>query len=147
MRTQTEGLLRERRARYGLKSAARPLQVAYRVLFPPDINVDPEWMVFLVFLVEFDVLSTTLLLWGRAGSGPATESNPFMVAIVHAPFLHFGLKLLFALFTIIIANILERNIQGYGKRVLQVACIPYIITFAVNFFWLSYTVKLIFFNQ
>ena len=92
MRTQTEGLLRERRARYWLKSAARPLQVASRVLFPPDINVDPEWMVFLVFLVEFDVLSTTILLWGRAGSGPATESNPFMAAIVHAPFLHFELK-------------------------------------------------------
>jgi len=102
-------------------------------------------MVLLTFLVEFDVLSTTLLLWGGAGAGEATESNPFMVAIVHEPFLHFGLKLMFALFTILLANIMERNYKGLGTRIVQVACIPYIFTFLVNFFWLAYTVRLRFF--
>jgi len=103
-------------------------------------------MVLLVFLVEFDVLSTTLLLWGGAGAGAATESNPFMTTIVHEPFLHFGLKLMFALFTIILSNIMERNYQSLGTRIVQVACIPYIFTFIVNFFWLAYTVRLRFFT-
>ena len=105
-------------------------------------------MVFLTFLVEFDVLSTTLLLWGgRAGAGSATESNPVMAMIVHEPFLHLGLKLMFALFTIIVANIMENNLKGFGTRIIQVACLPYMFTFVVNFFWLAYTVKLIFFGH
>ena len=121
------------------------LDSVFNTLFPKGIALNPDWMVFFTFLVEFDVLSTTLLLWGRAGAGAATESNPFMSAIVHEPLLHFGLKLLFALFAIVIANIMERNIQGYGTKILKIACIPYILTFFVNFFWLAYTVKLLYF--
>lgn len=123
------------------------LRSVFRTIFPRDIAVDPGWMVIFTFFVEFDVLSTTLLLWGRAGAGAATESNPFMGAIVHEPLLHFGLKLLFALFTITIANILEHNIRGYGTKIIKVACVPYIFTFIVNFFWLAYTVKLMFFGH
>lgn len=120
------------------------LRTVFRTIFPRDIAIDPGWMVIFTFFVEFDVLSTTLLLWGKAGAGAATEGNPFMVAIVHEPLLHFGLKLLFALFTIAIANIMEHNLHGFGTKILKVACAPYILTFFVNFFWLTYTVKLMF---
>ena len=66
---------------------------------------------------------------GKAGAGAATEGNPFMVAIVHEPLLHFGLKLLFALFTIAIANIMEHNLHGFGTKILKVACAPAILLF------------------
>lgn len=111
-------------------------------IFPGDQIIDSEWMLFLTFLVEFDVLSTTLLLWGGAGAGAASEANPFMAYIVLRPFLHFGLKLLFALFTIVVANIMERNYRGIGTRIIQIACVPYMLAFTVNLFWLIYTVKL-----
>jgi len=110
-----------------------------QTLFPDDIAIDSGWMLFLTFLVIFDVLSTTLLLWKGAGAGAATEANPFMDSIVHQPLLHLGVKLMFALFTIIIANIMERNYRGMGLRVLQVACLPYMLAFTVNLFWLTYS--------
>ena len=111
-------------------------------IFPGDDVLDSQWILLLTFLVEFDVLTTTLLLWGGAGAGAATEANPFMSYIVLYPFLHFGLKLLFALFTILVANIMERNYRGIGTRIIQVACVPYILAFAVNLFWIIYTVYL-----
>jgi len=111
-------------------------------IFPGDGFVDTEWMVFFVFLVEFDVLSTTLLLGGGAGVGAASEANPFMLYIVLHPFLHFGLKILFAIFTIFFANIMEPKFRGIGTKIIQVACIPYMFSFALNLFWLLYTVKL-----
>ena len=116
---------------------------AWHAIFPADIAIDSQWMVFLTFLVEFDVLSTTLLLWGGAGAGSASEANPFMAYIVHQPFLHLGLKLLFALFTIIVANIMEHNRPGLGTRIIQIACLPYMLAFTVNLFWLVYSVKLL----
>jgi hypothetical protein len=114
----------------------------FHIIFPGDDIIDSQWILFLTFLVEFDVLSTTLLLWGGAGAGPATEANPFMSYIVLRPFLHLGLKLLFALFTIVIANIMERNYQGLGTKIVQIACVPYMIAFTVNLFWLIYTIGL-----
>jgi len=112
-------------------------------VFPDDIAIDSEWMLFLTFLVIFDVLSTTLLLWKGAGAGAATEANPFMAYIVHQPFLHLGLKLMFALFTILVANVMERNYPGLGTRIVQVASVPYMLAFTVNLFWLMYSDKLL----
>ena len=114
-----------------------------QTLFPDDIAIDSEWLLFLTFLVIFDVLSTTLLIWKGAGAGAATEANPFMDYIVHHPLLHLGVKLMFALFTIIVANIMERNYRGLGLRIVQVACIPYMLAFTVNLFWLMYSDKLL----
>lgn len=118
-----------------------------KTLFPDDITIDNQWMIFLTFLVIFDVISTTLLLWKGAGAGAATEANPFMNYIVHQPLLHLGLKLMFALFTIIVANIMERNYKGLGTRIIQVACAPYMIAFTVNLFWLMYSDKLLIIAQ
>ena len=118
-----------------------------KTLFPDDITIDNQWMIFLTFLVIFDVISTTLLLWKGAGAGAATEANPFMNYIVHQPLLHLGLKLMFALFTIIVANIMERNYKGLGTRIIQVACAPYMIAFTVNLFWLMYSDKLLIITQ
>lgn len=118
-----------------------------KTLFPDDITIDNQWMIFLTFLVLFDVISTTLLLWKGAGAGAATEANPFMNYIVHQPLLHLGLKLMFALFTIIVANIMERNYKGLGTRIIQVACAPYMIAFTVNLFWLMYSDKLLIIAQ
>jgi hypothetical protein len=112
-------------------------------IFPDDIAIESQWMIFLTFLVIFDVISTTLLLWKGAGAGTATEANPFMTYIVHQPLLHLGLKLLFALFTIIVANIMERNYRGLGTRIVQVACAPYMLAFTVNLFWLMYSDNLL----
>ncbi len=112
-------------------------------IFPDDIAINGQWMLFLTFLVIFDVFSTTLLLWKGAGAGTASEANPFMAYIVQDPFLHLGIKLMFALFTIIVANIMERNYKGLGLRIIQVACVPYMLAFTVNLFWLMYSVKLI----
>jgi len=112
-------------------------------LFPDNIAIDSQWMLFLTFLVVFDVISTTLLLWKGAGAGAATEANPFMNYIVHQPLLHLGLKLLFALFTLIVANIMERNYKGLGTRIIQIACAPYMLAFTVNLFWLLYSDKLL----
>ncbi len=119
------------------------LKIIVNTLFPDDITIDSQWMVFLTFLVIFDVISTTLLLWKGAGAGAATEANPFMNYIVHQPLLHLGLKLMFALFTIIVANIMERNFKGLGTRIIQVACAPYMLAFTVNLFWLLYSDKLL----
>jgi hypothetical protein len=119
------------------------LKFIVNTLFPDDITIDSQWMVFLTFLVIFDVISTTLLLWKGAGAGAATEANPFMNYIVHQPLLHLGLKLMFALFTIIVANIMERNYKGLGTRIIQVACAPYMLAFTVNLFWLLYSDKLL----
>ena len=124
-------------------SRFRYIQPIWCALFPKDIAIDSQWMVFLTFLVEFDVLPTTLLLWGGAGAGAASEANPFMAYIVHQPFLHLALKLLFALFTLIIANIMEHNRPGLGTRIIQIACLPYMLAFTVNLFWLMYSVKLL----
>jgi hypothetical protein len=121
------------------------LHSVFQTLFPDDVEVDGQWMLYLTLLVLFDVISTTLLLWGGAGAGPASESNPFMAYIVRQPFLHLGVKLMYALFTIVIANIMERNYRGLGTRIVQVACIPYMLAFTVNLFWLIYSVKLLFF--
>ena len=112
-------------------------------IFPDDATIDGQWMLFLTFLVVFDVLSTTLLLWKGAGAGTASESNPFMVYIVHNPLLHLGIKLMFALFTIIVAGIMEHNYKGIGTRIVQVACIPYMLAFTVNLFWFMYSDKLL----
>ena len=112
-------------------------------IFPDDDAIDGQWMLFLTFLVIFDVLSTTLLLWKGAGAGTASESNPFMAYIVHNPLLHLGVKLTFALFTIIVANIMEHNYKGIGTRVIQFACIPYMLAFTINLFWLIYSDKLL----
>jgi hypothetical protein len=114
----------------------------FETIFPGDQIIDGEWMLFLTFLVEFDVLSTTLLLWGGAGAGAAAEANPFMAYIVLRPFLHFGLKLLFAIFAIVVANIMERNYRGIGTKIIQIACVPYMLAFTVNLFWILYTIKL-----
>ncbi|HVP97023.1 DUF5658 family protein [Methanoregula sp.] len=114
-----------------------------QTIFPDNIAIDSQWMLFLTFLVIFDVLSTTLLLWKGAGAGAATEANPFMAYIVHQPFLHLGIKLLFALFTILVANIMERNYRGLGLRIVQVACIPYMLAFTMNLFWLTYSDQLL----
>jgi hypothetical protein len=114
-----------------------------QTVFPDDIAIDSQWMLFLTFLVIFDVLSTTLLLWKGAGAGAATEANPFMAYIVHQPLLHLGIKLMFALFTILVANVMERNYQGLGIRIVQVACIPYMLAFTVNLFWLMYSDQLL----
>jgi hypothetical protein len=119
------------------------LKFIVNTLFPDDVTIDSQWMVFLTFLVIFDVISTTLLLWKGAGAGAATEANPFMNYIVHQPLLHLGLKLMFALFTIIVANIMERNYKGLGTRIIQVACAPYMLAFTVNLFWLLYSDKLL----
>jgi hypothetical protein len=120
------------------------LYILFKTMFPDDVEVDSQWMCYLTSLVIFDVLSTTLLLWGGAGAGPASESNPFMAYIVSQPFLHLGVKLMFALFTIIVANIMERNYKGLGTRIVQAACIPYMLSFTVNLFWIMYSVKLLF---
>ncbi len=119
------------------------LRAIINTIFPEEIIIDSQWMLFLTFLVVFDVISTTLLLWKGAGAGAATEANPFMNYIVHQPLLHLGLKLLFALFTIIVANIMERNYKGLGTRIVQVACAPYMLAFTVNLFWLIYSDKLL----
>ncbi len=125
------------------KTRPTSIQSVIQTVFPDDITIDSQWMLFLTFLVIFDVLSTTLLLWKGAGAGAATEANPFMDYIVHQPFLHLGVKLMFALFTIIVANVMERNYPGLGTRVVQVACIPYMLAFTVNLFWLMYSDKLL----
>jgi hypothetical protein len=126
------------------KTLPSRLESIVRTLFPDEIAIDSEWLLFLTFLVIFDVLSTTLLLWKGAGAGAASEANPFMAFIVYRPLLHLGLKLLFALFTIIVANIMEHNYPGLGLRIVQVACIPYMLAFTVNLFWLMYSDKLLF---
>ena len=114
-----------------------------QTIFPDDVTIDNQWMFFLTFLVIFDVLSTTLLLWKGAGAGAATEANPFMNYVVHHPLLHLIVKLMFALFTILVANIMERNYRGMGLRIIQVACIPYMLAFTVNLFWFMYSDKLL----
>lgn len=114
-----------------------------RTIFPEDCSVDRRWMLFLMFLVTFDVLSTTLLLWGGAGAGTASEANPFMTSVVHQPLLHLSVKLMFALFTLVVANIMEHNYRGLGTLIVQVACLPYMLAFTVNLFWLMYSVKLV----
>ena len=128
-----------------MQCKTRPTRVesVMHTVFPEDIAIDSQWMLFLTFLVIFDVLSTTLLLWKGAGAGAATEANPFMAYIVHQPFLHLGLKLMFALFTILVANVMERNYPGLGTRIVQVASIPYMLAFTVNLFWLMYSDKLL----
>ncbi len=125
------------------KTRPTSIQSVIQTVFPDDITIDSQWMIFLTFLVIFDVLSTTLLLWKGAGAGAATEANPFMAYIVHQPFLHLGVKLMFALFTILVANVMERNYPGLGTRIVQVACIPYMLAFTVNLFWLMYSDKLL----
>ena len=124
------------------KSRPSPAEVLIQTIFPDDIVIDSQWMLFLTFLVIFDVLSTSLLLWKGAGAGAAVEANPFMAYIVLQPFLHLGIKLMFALFTILIANIMERNYPGLGLRIIQMACIPYMLAFTVNLFWLVYSDQL-----
>jgi len=128
-----------------MQCKTRPSRVesVMQTVFPDDIAIDSQWMLFLTFLVIFDVLSTTLLLWKGAGAGAATEANPFMAYIVHQPLLHLGIKLMFALFTILVANVMERNYQGLGIRIVQVACIPYMLAFTVNLFWLMYSDQLL----
>jgi hypothetical protein len=125
------------------KTRSSRVESVIQTIFPDDIAIDSQWMLFLTFLVIFDVISTTLLLWKGAGAGAATEANPFMAYIVHQPFLHLGVKLMFALFTILVANVMERNYPGLGTRVIQVACIPYMLAFTVNLFWLMYSDKLL----
>jgi hypothetical protein len=125
------------------KTRSSRVESVIRTVFPDDIAIDSQWMLFLTFLVIFDVLSTTLLLWKGAGAGAATEANPFMAYIVHDPLLHLGVKLMFALFTILVANVMERNYPGLGTRVIQVACIPFMLAFTVNLFWLMYSDKLL----
>jgi hypothetical protein len=119
------------------------LHSIFQTMFPDDVEVEGQWMLYLTFLVLFDVFSTTLLLWEGAGAGSAYELNPFMVYIVSQPFLHLGVKLMFALFTIVVANIMERNYRGLGTRIVQVGCIPYMLAFTVNLFWLMYSLKLL----
>lgn len=118
------------------------IQSVFKTIFPDDVAIDRQWMRYLTALVIFDVFSTTLLLWGGAGAGSASESNPFMGYIVLRPFLHLGVKLILALFVIIIANIMERNYKGIGTRIVQAACVPYMLAFTVNLFWTLYSIKL-----
>src|SRR5271157_3486756 len=125
------------------KTRSSRVESVIQTVFPDNIAIDSQWMLFLTFLVIFDVLSTTLLLWKGAGAGAATEANPFMAYIVHQPFLHLGLKLMFALFTILVANVMERNYPGLGTRIVQVASVPYMLAFTVNLFWLMYSDKLL----
>jgi hypothetical protein len=112
-----------------------------RTIFPGDCSVDRRWMLFLMFLFTVDVLSTTLLLWGGAGAGTASEANPIMIFVVHQPFLHLSIKLTFALFTLIIANIMEHNYRVLGTLIVRVACLPYMLAFTINLIWLMYSVK------
>ena len=125
------------------KTLSSRFESVVQAIFPDDVAIDSQWMLFLTFLVIFDVLSTTLLLWKGAGAGAAMEVNPFMAYIVHQPLLHLGVKLTFALFAILVANIMERNYRGLGLRIVQVACIPYMLAFTVNLFWLTYSDKLL----
>ena len=125
------------------KTLPSRFEFVVQAIFPDDVAIDSQWMLFLTFLVIFDVLSTTLLLWKGAGAGAAREVNPFMAYIVHQPLLHLGVKLTFALFAILVANIMERNYRGLGLRIVQVASIPYMLAFTVNLFWLTYSDKLL----
>jgi hypothetical protein len=125
-----------------LKNCFSGIHSVFKTMFPDDIGIDRQWMRYLTALVIFDVLSTTMLLWGGAGAGSSSEANPLMGYIVHRPFLHLAVKLLFVLFTIIVANIMEHNYEGIGTRIVQAACVPYMIVFTVNFFWTLYSIKL-----
>ncbi|MBP2134115.1 hypothetical protein J2128_002081 [Methanomicrobium sp. W14] len=78
-------------------------------------------------LLAIDILTTTVIL-DLGGS----ELNPVMDFVVHDPYLHFLVKLLFAVFVIIVACRAEHLKERSGVLIMICVCTLFFVVAAHN---------------